>query len=282
VIFLAVVRKMGYTCGDSDASAVLAAPRGATHAHWRCRVPSAYPAFTATCKVCGASYRTPPSEAARRATCSGACRRIYLSKADLPCAECGLAPRLVRAGGRTESYCAACKRRHRRESAARSNRRKGVPLARRRTIAERRAAKRAQDRRYYVRHLDEQRRKRRVYWRRRYDEEPEYFKNSDHRHRARKNGARVIDFTARDWELVKLFYGFRCAYCGCTPRELCRDHVVALARGGDHTLLNVVPACRRCNSRKHTKVWLPLWPRPRDWPYVVATLTAPRGGEREA
>lgn len=31
------------------------------------------------------------------------------------------------------------------------------------------------------------------------------------------------------------------------------DHRVPLARGGRHEIQNVVPACKTCNSRKHTR-----------------------------
>lgn len=78
------------------------------------------------------------------------------------------------------------------------------------------------------------------------------------RRRERKNAASVVDFTARQWEMVKLLYGFRCAYCGCTPAVLHQEHVVPLSRGGNHTLSNIVPACGSCNARKHLSIWLPI------------------------
>ncbi len=43
-----------------------------------------------------------------------------------------------------------------------------------------------------------------------------------------------------------------CLYCGerFPPRELSRDHVTPLSRGGQDTWNNVVTACKRCNHRK--------------------------------
>ncbi len=43
-----------------------------------------------------------------------------------------------------------------------------------------------------------------------------------------------------------------CLYCGKTHRtkELTRDHVIPLSRGGIDCWSNVVTACRRCNARK--------------------------------
>jgi hypothetical protein len=46
-----------------------------------------------------------------------------------------------------------------------------------------------------------------------------------------------------------------CAYCGgrFRERELSRDHVVPLSRGGADRWMNVVTACRACNSRKDNR-----------------------------
>ena len=46
-----------------------------------------------------------------------------------------------------------------------------------------------------------------------------------------------------------------CAYCGDRPRdrELSRDHIVPLSRGGEDRWMNVVTACRGCNSKKDNR-----------------------------
>jgi 5-methylcytosine-specific restriction endonuclease McrA len=44
--------------------------------------------------------------------------------------------------------------------------------------------------------------------------------------------------------------GWRCVYCGVSPRELTLDHVVPRIRGGTQTWENLVTACRPCNHRK--------------------------------
>lgn len=43
-----------------------------------------------------------------------------------------------------------------------------------------------------------------------------------------------------------------CLYCGsrCTDRDLSRDHVTPLSRGGLDVWTNVVTACKRCNNHK--------------------------------
>lgn len=47
-----------------------------------------------------------------------------------------------------------------------------------------------------------------------------------------------------------------CYLCGIAPKvgDLTLDHVIPLARGGSHTADNIRVACRRCNSRKGTKL----------------------------
>jgi len=42
---------------------------------------------------------------------------------------------------------------------------------------------------------------------------------------------------------------FECQYCG-TKRELTIDHVVPRAKGGGDTWINLVTACKKCNSKK--------------------------------
>lgn len=42
---------------------------------------------------------------------------------------------------------------------------------------------------------------------------------------------------------------FECQYCG-TKRDLTLDHVLPTSRGGPHSWLNLVTACKRCNARK--------------------------------
>jgi len=52
----------------------------------------------------------------------------------------------------------------------------------------------------------------------------------------------------RDWHI--------CAYCGGEFGyfRLTRDHVVPLSRGGRDTWMNVVTACRQCNSKKQNRL----------------------------
>lgn len=78
------------------------------------------------------------------------------------------------------------------------------------------------------------------------------------RYRALRRGAAINDFTAAQWREMKVRFGQRCAYCGVEPKVLTQDHVIPLARRGNHTAANIVPACQPCNSRKRTGPAPPL------------------------
>src|SRR6185295_5166103 len=72
-----------------------------------------------------------------------------------------------------------------------------------------------------------------------------------HKRRAAK---RIVStLTATEWQQILTAYGHACAYCRRTDMPLTQDHVRALSKGGQHTMQNVIPACRSCNSRKGSK-----------------------------
>lgn len=76
-------------------------------------------------------------------------------------------------------------------------------------------------------------------------------RNSNNRRKAMHRNAPVNDLTAEQWTEIKAAYRQRCAYCGKKPKKLTMDHVQPLARGGSHTVSNIVPACGPCNSSKN-------------------------------
>jgi 5-methylcytosine-specific restriction endonuclease McrA len=49
---------------------------------------------------------------------------------------------------------------------------------------------------------------------------------------------------------------YRCLYCGLgfLASELSRDHVHPVSRGGQDEWMNVVTACKRCNTRKGNRL----------------------------
>jgi 5-methylcytosine-specific restriction endonuclease McrA len=82
---------------------------------------------------------------------------------------------------------------------------------------------------------------------------PELVAAKDAKRRMREQAAAMQRITRQQWDWLKAFYGQRCAYCGIKPKRLTMDHIIPLARGGTHTLENLIPACKSCNSRKNMK-----------------------------
>jgi len=78
---------------------------------------------------------------------------------------------------------------------------------------------------------------------------PEVGKASGHNYRARKAAAEG-SFTAAQWLALVEAHEGRCAYCG-NVRPLEPEHKIPLSRGGSNDISNIVPACRRCNAKKH-------------------------------
>ena len=86
------------------------------------------------------------------------------------------------------------------------------------------------------------------------------------KHRAHKNSRlkRILengthDFTYEQWLSLIGFWDYTCAYCDERGSRLERDHVIPLAKGGEHTLSNIVPSCPSCNRKKETldmRSWL--------------------------
>lgn len=72
--------------------------------------------------------------------------------------------------------------------------------------------------------------------------------NDARRARMLQNGVFVV--TLQDWDRIIARYRGCCAYCGEPSTELQREHVIPLARGGRHSVGNIVPACATCNSTK--------------------------------
>lgn len=67
------------------------------------------------------------------------------------------------------------------------------------------------------------------------------------------------DFTHGQWLSLMAFWDYTCAYCDKRGGNLERDHVVPLAKGGEHTLSNIVSSCPSCNRKKETldmRTWL--------------------------
>lgn len=78
---------------------------------------------------------------------------------------------------------------------------------------------------------------------------PEIRQTIHRNRRAREIGAggRI---STEEWRVLVEQWGGRCAYCGGMG-PLQPDHRTPLARGGTNTIENILPACGRCNRKKH-------------------------------
>jgi 5-methylcytosine-specific restriction endonuclease McrA len=69
-------------------------------------------------------------------------------------------------------------------------------------------------------------------------------------------------------------FGGTCAYCGCVPRFLTLDHVVARSKGGFDVRSNLVAVCRRCNKSKGSRHLWEWWQASPWWDEERANLLA--------
>ena len=73
---------------------------------------------------------------------------------------------------------------------------------------------------------------------------------SKNRRLARQLENGIHDFVEEEWFQLLKIYNYRCFYCGQRGGDMTRDHIVPLAKGGEHTMENIVPCCASCNSHK--------------------------------
>lgn len=108
---------------------------------------------------------------------------------------------------------------------------------------------RARDRERYPREAEHRREYAKAYLR----DNPERMR-AIRRNRKSRIKAQRFEFTERDWRRLKIRYRGCCAYCGQSCDSLQREHVIPIARGGRHSVGNIVPACPRCNGSKKAKL----------------------------
>ena len=69
-----------------------------------------------------------------------------------------------------------------------------------------------------------------------------------HKYRAIKRELES-DFSKSDWESCLNFFNHKCAYCG-EAKQLTKEHLIPVSRGGGFTKNNIIPICHRCNCSK--------------------------------
>ena len=62
-------------------------------------------------------------------------------------------------------------------------------------------------------------------------------------------------FSEKDFEIKLFNHKFKCFYCGCEldKNNITRDHYIPLCSGGTDTIDNIVPCCKKCNTKKNNK-----------------------------
>lgn len=89
---------------------------------------------------------------------------------------------------------------------------------------------------------------------------PEKFRDYCNSRRAKKLSNGVFKIATKE---LKKLYESPCLYCG-SIESIQADHVVPIARGGTHSIGNLVPACARCNQSKGSKL-LTEWKASLKW-----------------
>lgn len=88
----------------------------------------------------------------------------------------------------------------------------------------------------------------------------DYFVQAVHKRNARIQQLPAT-LTQQEWEEAKAEFNYKCAYCGQPTDRLTQDHVIPVSKGGGYTKINIIPACKSCNSSKHTTPLLEWYKR---------------------
>lgn len=76
-------------------------------------------------------------------------------------------------------------------------------------------------------------------------------RHSWYRRGIRKRNSKGIH-TDLEWRKLLEKYENKCAYCK-VEKATTKDHIEALFNGGTDDIQNILPACKSCNSSKHTR-----------------------------
>ena len=78
------------------------------------------------------------------------------------------------------------------------------------------------------------------------DKTKKHVKRSYDKRRAVKSGGKGFYVSQKE---IDRLYASACAFCGSTSK-ICIDHIFPIAKGGNHSIGNLQPLCKPCNSRK--------------------------------
>lgn len=132
-------------------------------------------------------------------------------------------------------------------SEARLKKRKSNKLWRELNLSKAQAQDREAKRAWNLSHVEEHR-LRVKNWR---VQNPEKANQKDRRQRAGRRQAKGF-FTDMEWLSLCAQCNYKCLCCGL-EKELEKDHVIPLSKGGRDTIDNIQPLCKSCNCKKGTK-----------------------------
>ena len=112
--------------------------------------------------------------------------------------------------------------------------------------------KREYDRLYRERNAEKVLESRRLWTRNRTATRPEYARMASAKRRARMMGNGYFQVTEKELAHVAHLYRNLCAYCQSNSIEHW-DHVLPIARGGCHSIGNLLPSCQSCNQSKGSR-----------------------------
>ena len=87
----------------------------------------------------------------------------------------------------------------------------------------------------------------------------EYYRMHCNNRRARKRKL-PHTLTVEQWGQVKERFNGKCAYCE-KEKDLTQEHFVPIAKGGEYTHNNIIPACQSCNSSKGNRDFFEWYPK---------------------
>jgi 5-methylcytosine-specific restriction endonuclease McrA len=94
---------------------------------------------------------------------------------------------------------------------------------------------------------------------------PQVPQRAKRKRKALLTGNGVYRISAKDWRRELQRHDNKCFYCKAEG-VLTMDHVIPASRGGTHSIGNLVPACKSCNSSKRDRTimeWRMKLPSPR-------------------
>ena len=213
------------------------------------------PRLRLSCLNCEAIIEVTESELKRRAVkfCSSRCFGIATRKplgVEITCNQCGKTFRRRRDKVQQRNYCSyPCSNAARREPLARWN----DPNQIREYNRSWRDKNNARVLKNAARWRADNPSKRKEIQKRYRDSHKEEIALASRARRAKSSSDAV---TVEDWMRIRAEYGDACALCGI-PQTMVRlemDHIIPLAKGGEHKVDNIQPLCRTCNASKGTKI----------------------------